>query len=97
MGFFTYLDRNNLAFAAFQFKADLHLSNSTYGLGKFHVLPPAHDSNTCQLTLQPCAEPLSDMSRPSLQEQACFLWGIVRARYPAMSSCGEPETTTPTS
>lgn len=33
MGFFTYLDRTNLAFAAFQFKADLHLSNSIYGLG----------------------------------------------------------------
>lgn len=34
MGFFTYLDRNNLAFAAFQFKADLRLSNSVYGLGE---------------------------------------------------------------
>ena len=34
MGFFTYLDRANLAFTAFQFKADLHLSNSIYGLGK---------------------------------------------------------------
>ena len=36
MAFFTYLDRSNLAFAAFQFKADLHFSNSTYGLGKPH-------------------------------------------------------------
>ncbi len=34
MGFLTYLDRANLAFAAFQFDADLHISNSIYGLGK---------------------------------------------------------------
>lgn len=33
MQFFTYIDRSNLAFAAFQFKADIHLSNSVYGLG----------------------------------------------------------------
>ncbi|CAK0780076.1 hypothetical protein CVIRNUC_004930 [Coccomyxa viridis] len=33
MSFFTYLDRSNLSFAAFQFKADMNLSNSTYGLG----------------------------------------------------------------
>ena len=31
--FSTYIDRSNLAFAAFQFKADLHISNSVYGLG----------------------------------------------------------------
>ncbi|BDA49379.1 Putative tartrate transporter [Coccomyxa sp. Obi] len=31
--FFTYLDRSNLAFAAFQFKKDIHLSNTVYGLG----------------------------------------------------------------
>ena len=43
MGFFTYLDRNNLAFAAFQFKADLHISNSIYGLGKTqHRLSRGH-------------------------------------------------------
>lgn len=33
MQFFTYIDRSNLAFAAFQFKADIDLSNSVYGLG----------------------------------------------------------------
>ena len=32
MSFFTYLDRSNLSFAAFQFKADMGLSNSIYGL-----------------------------------------------------------------
>lgn len=31
--FFTYLDRSNLSFAAFQFKKDIHLSNTVYGLG----------------------------------------------------------------
>lgn len=31
--FFTYLDRSNLSFAAFQFKQDVHLSNTIYGLG----------------------------------------------------------------
>ena len=31
--FFTYIDRSNLSFAAFQFKTDVHLSNSAYGLG----------------------------------------------------------------
>ncbi|EIE24952.1 MFS general substrate transporter, partial [Coccomyxa subellipsoidea C-169] len=31
--FFTYLDRSNLSFAAFQFKKDINLSNTVYGLG----------------------------------------------------------------
>ncbi len=31
--FSTYIDRSNLSFAAFQFKADIHLSNTVYGLG----------------------------------------------------------------
>ena len=31
--FFTYIDRSNLAFAAFQFKKDINLSNTVYGLG----------------------------------------------------------------
>ncbi|CAL5226986.1 g9873 [Coccomyxa viridis] len=33
MVFSTYIDRSNLSFAAFQFKADIHLSNTVYGLG----------------------------------------------------------------
>ena len=31
--FSTYIDRSNLSFAAFQFKADIHMSNTVYGLG----------------------------------------------------------------
>ncbi len=31
--FSTYIDRSNLSFAAFQFKADIHMSNTIYGLG----------------------------------------------------------------
>ena len=33
MQFSTYIDRSNLSFAAFQFKADIHISNTIYGLG----------------------------------------------------------------
>lgn len=38
----TYLDRSNLAFAAFQFKKDIHLSNTVYGLGASEC-PAVHD------------------------------------------------------
>lgn len=31
--FFTYIDRSNLSFAAFQFKQDIKMSNTDYGLG----------------------------------------------------------------
>ena len=38
--FFTYLDRSNLSFAAFQFKKDINLSNTVYGLGASKLLKP---------------------------------------------------------
>lgn len=80
--FFTYIDRSNLSFAAFQFKADVHLSNTAYGLGAsiffvgytifqvgmsfLDVHEPKIHSMLAQLTPQPVANTAS-ISAPVLE------------------------------
>ena len=88
MSFFTYLDRSNLSFAAFQFKADMDLSNSVYGLGRSYQQAASHSLVSCNEAAVYIETGPHSLPLMQLQVQAYSLWATVLGRPQATLSCG---------